>query len=128
MLDLELGVERTVRQLAQNAGTCTVLLTDEPTSLTDAYAFIKVSHSERSEIDFQIVANSVNSTREGERTYNTLLKACEGFLKISPPLLGTIRRDPNVKEAIRNQVPLLAHAPNTEAAEDVGKIAASLMV
>ena len=128
LLDLGAGVERTVRQLAQNAGTCTVLLTDEPTSLTDAYAFIKVSHSEHSEIDFQIVANSVNSTREGERTYNTLLKACEGFLKISPPLLGTIRRDPNVKEAIRNQVPLLAHAPHTEAAEDVGKIAANLMV
>ena len=105
-----------------------MLLTDEPTSLTDAYAFIKVTNAERSEIDFQIVANSVNSTREGERTYNTLLKACEGFLKISPPLLGTIRRDPMVKEAIRNQIPLLSHNPNTEAAEDVNKIAANLLL
>ena len=128
IVDLGAGVERTARQLAYNASTCIVLLTDEPTSLTDAYAFIKVTNAERSEIDFQIVANSVNSTREGERTYNTLLKACEGFLKISPPLLGTIRRDPMVKEAIRNQIPLLSHNPNTEAAEDVNKIAANLLL
>jgi len=127
LLDLGAGVERTVRQLAHNAGTCAVLLTDEPTSLTDAYAFIKVTHGERPEIDFRIVANNVNSTREGERTYNTLLKACEGFLKMSPPLLGTIRRDPRVREAIRNQVPLLTRYPNTEAAEDVEKIVDNLL-
>lgn len=123
LLDLGAGVERTVRQLAHNAGTCVVLLTDEPTSLTDAYAFIKVTHAERPEIDFRIVTNGVNSTREGERTYNTLLKACQGFLKISPPFLGTIRRDNRVKQAIRNQTPLLTRYPNTEAAEDVEKIA-----
>ena len=127
LLDLGAGVERTARQLAHNAGTCIVLLTDEPTSLTDAYAFIKVTHAERSDINFQIVANSVNSTREGERTYNTLLKACEGFLKISPPLLGTIRRDPHVREAIRHQVPLLTRYPETEAANDVHKIASNLI-
>ena len=127
LLDLGAGVERTVRQLAHNAGTCAVLLTDEPTSLTDAYAFIKVTLAERPEVNFQVVANGVNSTREGERTYNTLLKACQRFLKISPPLLGTIRRDPRVKEAIRNQTPLLTRYPNTEAAEDVEKIATALV-
>ena len=127
LIDLGAGVERTVRQLAHNAATCIVVLTDEPTSLTDAYAFIKVTHAERPEVQFRIVTNIVNSTREGERTYNTLLKACQGFLKISPPLLGTVRRDPRVKEAIRSQVPLLTRYPNTEAAEDIAKIAAQLM-
>ncbi|MBT3909646.1 MAG: MinD/ParA family protein [Rhodospirillaceae bacterium] len=125
-LDLGAGVERTVRQLTHNAGRCAVLLTDEPTSLTDAYAFIKVTNAERPEVDFQIVTNGVNSTREGERTYNTLLKACQGFLKISPPLLGIIRRDPRVGESIRNQTPLLTRYPNTEAAEDIEKIADKL--
>jgi len=128
LLDLGAGVERTVRQLAHHAGTCAVLLSDEPTSLTDAYAFIKITHAERPEIDFRIVPNAVNSTREGERTYNTLLKACQGFLKISPPLLGVIRRDPRVKESIRNQIPLLTRYPNTEAAEDVEKIADQLVI
>ncbi len=126
-IDLGAGVERTVRQLAHNAANCIIVLTDEPTSLTDAYAFIKVTHAERPEVKFQIVANIVNSTREGERTYNTLLKACHGFLKISPPLLGIVRRDPRVREAIRAQVPLLTRYPNTEAAEDIEKIVSQLM-
>ena len=123
IIDLGAGVERTVRQLTSNVGTVIVLATDEPTSLTDAYAFIKVTHMERPNLDIRIVINAANSTREGERTYNTLLKACEGFLKISPPLLGVIRRDDKVREAIKNQTPLLTRYPNSEAAQDVENIA-----
>ena len=127
LMDLGAGIERTVRQLAHNAKTCIVLLTDEPTSLTDAYAFIKIMHADRPEIEIKIVTNVVNSTREGERTYNTLLKACQGFLKISPQLLGVIRRDTRVREAIRAQTPLLTRFPNCEAAQDVERIAENLL-
>jgi len=126
VIDLGAGVERTVRQLTHNVGTCLVVATDEPTSLTDAYAFIKVTHMERPGTDIRIVVNMANSTREGERTYNTLLKACEGFLKISPPLIGVIRRDNKVRETIRSQTSILTRFPNTEAATDVEEIAAKL--
>jgi flagellar biosynthesis protein FlhG len=122
VLDLGAGVEKTVRALANQAGTILVVTTDEPTSLTDAYAFVKVTHMERPTTDIRIVVNMANSTREGERIYYTLLKACEGFLKISPPLAGVIRRDLKVREAIRNQTPLLTRSPNTEAAADVEAI------
>ena len=127
LMDLGAGIERTVRQLAHNAKTCIVLLTDEPTSLTDAYAFIKIMHADRPEIEIKVVTNVVNSKREGERTYNTLLKACQGFLKISPQLLGVIRRDTRVREAIRSQTPLLTRFPNCEAAHDVERIAENLL-
>lgn len=127
ILDLGAGVERTVRQFSQDVGTCLVVATDEPTSLTDAYAFIKVTHTEQPDADIRIVVNMANSTREGERTYNTLFKACEGFLKISPPLAGVIRRDSKVREAIRSQNSILVRFPNTEAAADVEKIAAKLL-
>ncbi|MBT5309575.1 MAG: MinD/ParA family protein, partial [Rhodospirillaceae bacterium] len=123
IIDLGAGVERTVRQLTHNVGTCLVVATDEPTSLTDAYAFIKVTHMERPGADIRIVINMANSTREGERTYNTLLKACEGFLKISPPLIGVIRRDNKVRESIKSQSSILTRFPNTEAATDVEEIA-----
>ena len=63
----------------------------------------------------------------GERTYNTLLKACEGFLNISPPLAGIIRRDPRVPESIRNQTSLLTRHPNSDAAGDVVAIAGKLL-
>jgi flagellar biosynthesis protein FlhG len=126
ILDLGAGVERTVQQLTNGAGRVIVIINDEPTSLTDAYAFIKVMQTKSPELKFLVVVNAVNSTREGERTYNTLLKACEGFLKISPPLLGVIRRDVKVPTAIRKQASLLTRYPNTEAASDVEKIAKKL--
>ena len=127
VLDLGAGVERTVRQFTHSVGSCIVVATDEPTSLTDAYAFIKLTHMDRPETDIQIVINMSNSTREGERTYNTLLKACEGFLKFAPPLLGVIRRDPKVRESIRNQVSILTRHPASEAALDVENIAERLL-
>ena len=127
VLDLGAGVEKTVRALAANAGTVLVVTTDEPTALTDAYAFIKITHMERPGTDMRIVVNMANSTREGERIYNTLLKACEGFLKMSPPLAGVIRRDLKVRETIRNQTPLLTRSPNSEAAADVEAIVEKLL-
>ena len=127
LLDLGAGLDRTVRQLALTCGSCIVVVTDEPTALTDAYAFIKVMHQQVPDFDIRIVANMVNSTKEGEKTYNTLRKACEGFLKFSPPLLGIVRRDSKVREAIRAQTSLMTRYPNTEAAEDVTTIAQAMI-
>lgn len=127
VLDLGAGVERTVRNLANNVDTILVVTTDEPTALTDAYAFIKITHMERPNKDIRVVVNMANSTKEGERTYNTILKACQGFLKFSPPLAGVIRRDPKVRDSIRAQAPLLVRFPNTEAALDVNAIADKLV-
>ncbi len=127
VVDLGAGVEKTVRLLTANAGTVLVVTTDEPTALTDAYAFIKVTHMERPGTDMRVVVNMANSTREGERIYATLLKACEGFLKISPPLAGVIRRDLKVRDAIRNQTPILTRSPNSEAAADVETLVEGLL-
>ncbi|NQV56992.1 MAG: MinD/ParA family protein [Rhodospirillales bacterium] len=126
VLDLGAGVERTVRNLANSVNTVLVVTTDEPTALTDAYAFIKITHMERPNLDIRVVINMANSTHEGERTYKTILKACEGFLKFSPPLAGVIRRDPKVRETIKNQTSILTRYPNTEAANDVGTIVSKL--
>ena len=125
-MDLGAGVERTVRNLAHQVDTLFVVTTDEPTALTDAYAFIKITHMERPNTDVRIIVNMANSIKEGERTYNTILKACEGFLKFSPPLAGVIRRDPKVRDSIRAQSPILVRFPNTEAAIDITGIAGKL--
>lgn len=121
------GVERTVRHLTRNVEACIVVSTDEPTSLTDAYAFIKVTRLENPNLDIRVVVNMANSIHEGERTYNTLNKACEGFLKFSSPLLGVVRRDTKVREAIRSQSSLLMRFPNAEAAADVEAVCSKLM-
>jgi flagellar biosynthesis protein FlhG len=123
VLDLGAGIERTVRILTGRSRVCLVVTTDEPTAITDAYAYIKVTALERLADNIQIVVNMVPTQRDGERTYGTLLRACREFLKIEPPLAGIIRRDDHVKESIRRQVALITRYPNTNAANDVEQIA-----
>ncbi len=119
VLDLGAGLDRTVRLLAASAGTTLVITTPEPTALTDAYAYIKVTQADEPTADLRVVVNMAANIAEGQRTYQTLLKACQGFLKISPPLAGIVRRDKKVAECIRRQSPLMTMYPTTEAAQDV---------
>jgi flagellar biosynthesis protein FlhG len=123
VIDLGAGVDRTVRMLSATATRTLLVATDEPTSLTDAYAFIKLGNAAGMSKNIGIIVNQAPSAVEGERTYKTLLKACENFLRLSPPLVGMVRHDPRVKETIRHQTPILTRSPNTDAAEDVEKIA-----
>lgn len=126
LLDLGAGVERTVRYLAARAGTCLVVTTDEPTALTDAYAFIKLSVLQNPTADLRVVVNMAENRSEGERTYATLRRACENFLKMSPPLAGLIRRDTKVREAIRAQEPLLLRHQDSNAGRDLDALALTL--
>jgi flagellar biosynthesis protein FlhG len=126
VLDLGAGIERTVRLLTADARACLVVTTDEPTAITDAYAFIKVAALDHMADCVRIVVNMVASERDGERTYGTLLRACREFLKREPPLAGIIRRDDHVKESIRRQTALMTRHPNSQAAADVEQIASRL--
>ena len=126
LLDLSAGVDKTVRQLASLASKIFVVSNDEPTSLTDAYAFIKLSYRAGEQDDYNIVVNSAASPSDGDFTYQALSKACQNFLKFTPSLAGIIRRDTRVKESIRNQTSLLTRFPTSDAAADVEKIALQL--
>lgn len=121
--DLGAGVDRTVRTFAAAATRTILVTTDEPTSLTDAYAFIKLGNAAGMSKNVSVVVNMTSSVNEGEKTYKTLLKACENFLRLRPPLAGIVRADSKVKESIRHQTPLLIRSPNTQAAEDIEDIA-----
>ncbi len=123
IIDLGAGVDRTVRMMSASATKTLLVTTDEPTSLTDAYAFIKLGNAAGMSKNVSIVVNQAPSRIEGEKTYKTLLKACENFLRLTPDLAGMVSHDPRVKETIRAQTPLLIRSPNTNAAEDIEKIA-----
>ncbi len=126
ILDLGAGVERPVRILASAAALSYVVLTDEPTSLTDAYAFIKLSRAATPNADLRVVVNMAASLSEGQKTYETIRKVCESFLHYTPPLAGIIRRDSKVRDAIRAQTSLLTRSPVSDAAQDVEGIARQL--
>ena len=124
--DLGAGVDRTVRMLSATATRTVLITTDEPTSLTDAYAFIKLGNAAGMSKNVSIVVNMASSETEGEKTYKTLLKACSNFLRLKPPLAGMVRQDKKVKDSIRAQTPILTRSPNADAAEDVQDIAQTL--
>ena len=126
IIDLGAGIDRPVRYLAGMAGRALVITNDEPTSLTDAYALIKLLHHAGAGSGIGIAVNMATSKAEGERTYKTLAKACETFLGMVPPLWGVVRRDRRVRESIRSQSALLSRFPNSEAGEDVIMIAQQL--
>lgn len=126
ILDLAAGVESGVRHMTRPATQCLVVTTEEPTSLTDAYAFIKLTARDFPNTALQIVVNMASSRQAGERTYRTLAKACENFLNLAPPLAAIIRRDDKVRDTIRHQTPLLVRHPSCPAATDIESLAACL--
>ncbi|MHA1113022.1 MAG: MinD/ParA family protein [Alphaproteobacteria bacterium] len=126
IVDLGAGIADPIRMLDRRSGPCLVLTTDEPTALTDAYAFMKIAYSRLPGMDMRVVVNMAAGHPAGERTHATLLRACETFLKKSPTLAGVIRRDARIADCIRNQTPLLTRHPSCDAAADVEDLARRL--
>ena len=127
LLDVGAGLDRAVRRMSAWADTLLVVATEEPTSLTDAYATCKLHAADRPGGDARLVVNQATSPAAGTRTAMTLQRACTAFLGRAPSLAGMIRRDPHVPDAIRRQVPLLIRHPNCPAAADVEEVAATLL-
>jgi len=127
LLDLGAGLERPVRRMAAFADTLLVLLTEEPTSLTDAYAVLKLHAADRPDGDARIIVNQAASRAAAEHAYASLRRACATFLGREPPLVGVIRRDDHVRDAIRRQALLLTRHPTSAAAADVTTIAHRLL-
>ena len=123
VLDLGAGLDPLLRRLAAAADTLLVVATDEPTSLTDAYAVLKLHRRDAPGADARLVVNQAADRAAGERTWATLNRACESFLGAGVPLAGVVRRDARVPESIRRQTPLLTRHPTCPAAQDVAALA-----
>lgn len=126
LLDLGAGLDRGVRRMAAWADAVLVLATEDPTSLTDAYATLKLHAADRPGGDARLVINQVGTQAAGDRTAATLNRACTAFLGRAPALAGFVRRDAHVQDAIRRQTLLLTRHPNCPAGVDIERIAASL--
>ncbi len=126
VMDLGAGVENSVMTLARASDKVIVVITADPTSLTDAYAFIKLHNMRNNDAEIQIVVNMAEDQNEGRRAFDKIQKVCQNFLNISPKLLGVIARDKHVADAIRAQLPLLSRYPQCKAGENVIEIAKKL--
>ena len=126
VLDLGAGLDRGVRALAAGSDLLLVVATGEPTSLTDAYAVLKLHRRDRPGGDARLVVNQAADRAAGERTWRSLDRACGSFLGGGVGLAGVLRRDPRVPEAIRRQTAFLSRHPTGPLASDVETLCAAL--
>ncbi|MBQ4133271.1 MAG: AAA family ATPase, partial [Desulfovibrionaceae bacterium] len=91
-LDLGAGISPTVLSFASLAHVRIIVVSPEPTSITDGYAVMKVMNSRYGLTDFQILINQVNSKQEFELASQRLCGATQHFLGFAPNILGFVQQ------------------------------------
>lgn len=124
--DCGAGVNSMVLAFACMVHMRIIVVTPEPSSLTDSYALMKILHSQYHVRTFHIIVNQVENPKEEAITFQRLSSACSRFLGFSPVLLGSIRQDKAIPEAVRRQKPLLELTKNSPAAKGLHDAAARL--
>ncbi len=127
ILDLGAGISPTVLSFASMAHLRLVVVTPEPTSLTDGYALMKVLVTKHQAEEFHVVVNDASTIAEAKATFARLAAACKKFLDIEPVYLGAVRHDRAVPDSVRKQTPLLKNAPRSGAARDILALSQAIM-
>jgi flagellar biosynthesis protein FlhG len=124
IVDTAAGIGSSVTTLAQAAQQVLVVVCDEPASITDAYALLKVLSREHGVTQFHILANQVRSRGTGLPLFRKLASVAERFLEISLDYVGEVPDDPYLKTAIREQRPVVDCFPASGSAQALKKLAA----
>ena len=126
LVDLGAGVDDVVMRVAARADETLLVLTPDPASLTDAYAFTKLMLRRTGGRVPQVLVNMALNANEGRRIADTLQASAKSFLHIVPNYLGFIPFDPRVPDAVRRQSPLLSTFPQSPAARAIEALARKL--
>jgi len=123
LIDTGAGINKNVLGFVSAAGEVIIVVTPEPTSLTDAYALIKVLSTFKVHSAVHIVVNRSANKREALRVLDRLQVTANRFLDIRINSLGWIQEDGLVVQAIKKQEPFLISHPNSTASRSVMQIA-----
>ncbi|MFZ5450955.1 MAG: MinD/ParA family protein [Thermodesulfobacteriota bacterium] len=128
LIDTGAGISRNVLFFNIAAQERLVVANNEPTSITDAYALIKVLATQHNERRFKLLVNGLSNPRDAEAVYRTLLKVAERFLgrDISLEYLGFIPHDDSVPKAVLKQQPVLTLFPKARVSRSFTQIAQRL--
>jgi len=135
LLDTGAGISDVVLFAVSLATEVLVVATPEPTSLTDAYATIKVLATQQQRSAIALVVNQVSRSGEGRVVRAQLQQVIDRFVTPALPagsaavkleLLGEIPTDTAVREAVQRRQLLLETFPGSEAAQGIVAVAAKL--
>lgn len=123
IFDTGAGLSKETLKFIAAADECLVVTTPEPTSITDAYALIKVVHGLDDQVNFRLVVNRVNGESEARQVADKISLVSHRFLELEIPMLGYLRDDPHVMQAVKGQTPFITAFPASIAARDIQRLA-----
>jgi len=124
VVDTAAGITDSVLTFCQAAQDAVVVVCDEPASITDAYALIKVLSRERGVDRVHVVANMVRDANEGRKLYEKLARVCERFLgDVALHYLGAVPQDDWLRRAVQRQQAVVKAYPGSPSARAIYEIA-----
>ena len=117
VVDTAAGISDTVISFARAAHEVLVVVCDEPASLTDAYAIIKLLNRDHGQSRFRVLANMVQSNQEGHELYNKLCRVTDRYLDVMLGYMGCIPHDEALRKAVRSQRAVVQAYPRSRVAQ-----------
>jgi len=128
LIDSSSGIARNVLALSLASPEVLMVITPEPTSMTDAYAMLKLLHAEAYTGNIQVVVNHARNHTLGRHTYDKFREVVDFYLQRKLPLLGLIQEDERMQKAVLAQQALCSRNPESPAARDIGSLAGHLLL
>ena len=113
VIDVAAGISDSVVTFCRSSQELVMVVCDEPTSITDAYASIKLLSTEHKINKFHILSNMVSSDAEGKRVFDKLMRTTDRFLDVSLEYMGSIPFDENLRNAVKKQKAVCAAYPSS---------------
>ncbi len=123
LIDTAAGIAGNVMFFNAAAKEIIVVVSSEPTSLTDAYALIKVLYQHHAKKRFRLLVNMVKSPAEAKEVYKRLSQATDHFLNLTIEYLGYVLFDEKLSEAVKQQKAMAALYPQSPASKCLKTIA-----
>jgi len=115
IVDTAAGISSSVINFARACQEVIVVVCDEPTSLTDAYAFIKLLNRDYGLSRFHILTNMVQSAQQGQNLFQKLTKVTDRYLDVTLQFAGAVPYDEYLRKAVQQQSPVIAAYPRSKA-------------
>jgi len=116
IVDTAAGISSSVVNFARACQEIIVVVCDEPTSLTDAYAYIKLLNRDYGLSKFHIVTNMVQSVQQGQQLFTKLTKVTDRYLDVSLSYTGAVPFDEYLRKSVEKQKPVVEIFPRSKAA------------
>jgi flagellar biosynthesis protein FlhG len=117
IVDTAAGISDTVLSFSRAAHEIVVVVCDEPASITDAYAIIKLLNRDHGHQRFRILANMVRSAQEGRELYNKMCRVTDRYLDVTLGFMGAVPFDDSLRKAVRTQRPVVQAFPRSRVAQ-----------